>query len=174
MYWRTIHIHRQIRHVISKAGNRYRKEVCTLLRGVINPIDTLVSVQLKLWFPDKRMRDTDNIQKPLLDALTHAGIWKDDWLVRQIITEDVGLSKPGYVLVGIKSFTYAPQILPQTHYGVIRASGLLGTVPILPFTRESSSEDNLPRKHEAQRRYPRGSSRKGRERSRKTVHWSEW
>lgn len=37
-----------------------------------------VAVVITVGRPDKRKRDLDNLQKPLLDFLTHIGVWEDD------------------------------------------------------------------------------------------------
>lgn len=37
-----------------------------------------VAVDILFRPPDKRRRDVDNLAKSLLDAFTHAGLWKDD------------------------------------------------------------------------------------------------
>ena len=37
-----------------------------------------VIVTIEAHAPDQRRRDLDNVQKALLDSLTHAGVWGDD------------------------------------------------------------------------------------------------
>ena len=37
-----------------------------------------LKVVVEAHAPDKRRRDLDNVQKALLDSLTHAGVWGDD------------------------------------------------------------------------------------------------
>ena len=41
-----------------------------------------VEVDITLTPPDKRRRDIDNYTKGLFDALTHAGFWQDDDIVK--------------------------------------------------------------------------------------------
>jgi crossover junction endodeoxyribonuclease RusA len=36
--------------------------------------------------PDRRRRDLDNLQKPVLDALEHAGIYEDDSQIDLLLT----------------------------------------------------------------------------------------
>lgn len=44
-------------------------------------------VDMALTPPDNRRRDIDNVHKALFDALTRAGVWEDDRLVRKESTE---------------------------------------------------------------------------------------
>lgn len=44
-----------------------------------------VSLTIHLYPPDKRVRDIDNIAKPLLDALTQAGVFNDDGQVDRLL-----------------------------------------------------------------------------------------
>ena len=44
-----------------------------------------VSLTIFLHAPDKRVRDIDNIAKPLLDALTQAGVFIDDGQVDRLL-----------------------------------------------------------------------------------------
>ena len=44
---------------------------------ITGPIDVLVN----LLPPDKRRRDIENTAKCLLDSLTHAGLWLDDYQI---------------------------------------------------------------------------------------------
>jgi len=36
--------------------------------------------------PDRRCRDLDNLQKPVLDALEHAGVYEDDSQIDLLVT----------------------------------------------------------------------------------------
>lgn len=44
-----------------------------------------LNVTVYLYPPDKRVRDIDNIAKPLLDALTQAGVFNDDSQVDRLL-----------------------------------------------------------------------------------------
>jgi len=68
---------------ISAAGREYRQTVQDLLRFSRRPptITRPVAVHLCLTPPDGARRDLDNFEKPLLDALTMAGVWADDCLI---------------------------------------------------------------------------------------------
>jgi len=47
--------------------------------------DARVDCRIYLYPPDKRIRDLDNVQKPLLDALKSAGVWNDDFQVDRLL-----------------------------------------------------------------------------------------
>jgi len=77
------HYYRSIgrgRVVVSRAGRDYRKVVCALvLAARVQPLGkSLLAVSLKLYVPDRRRRDLDNVLKPVLDALQYAGVYVDD------------------------------------------------------------------------------------------------
>ena len=79
LYYRSINRGKFCQSIISKRGREYRG----LVLGVIaeNPPETLtgrLKVIVKLYPPDRRKRDIDNLMKSLLDALTHAEVWEDD------------------------------------------------------------------------------------------------
>lgn len=47
-------------------------------------LDEDVAVELVLYPPDRRRRDLDNYCKSVFDALTHAGLWRDDSQIKHI------------------------------------------------------------------------------------------
>ena len=75
-YWRTF----QGRMIISAKGRDYREAVCVLVQrlGVDAGYKNKLVVEIEAYQPDKRRRDLDNLLKAPLDALTHAGVYKDD------------------------------------------------------------------------------------------------
>ena len=68
------------RHLISEAGRAYREAVGwqVAAASMAAGLACLVAVDIMAYAPDKRRRDLDNLQKSLLDSLTHAGVWGDD------------------------------------------------------------------------------------------------
>lgn len=60
-----------------------------------------VAVRMVLVFPDFRVRDLDNPQKCLLDALKEAGVMHDDSQIKSLEIYAGGVEKPGAVYVGI-------------------------------------------------------------------------
>jgi crossover junction endodeoxyribonuclease RusA len=51
--------------------------------------------------PDRRRRDLDNLQKPLLDALQHAGVYEDDSQVDLLLSRRRERRDGGQVVVTI-------------------------------------------------------------------------
>jgi Holliday junction resolvase RusA-like endonuclease len=72
-YWR----HVGSRVLISRQGRQYRQDVAQRVQAG-RPLTGRLAVHLQVFPPDKRRRDLDNLQKPLLDALQHAGVYEDD------------------------------------------------------------------------------------------------
>lgn len=75
-YWRTF----KGRMLISEEGRAYRLRVeaqvfCQQCR---KNFQGNLKVEIEAWRPDKRRRDLDNLLKATLDALAHAGVYKDD------------------------------------------------------------------------------------------------
>jgi len=90
-YWRRV----GAKTLISREGRAYRKHVEALLLSR-DQVEGRLSVSIKLYPPDKRRRDLDNIQKPLLDALEHARLIRDDGDIDRLLTErcDVDRANP--------------------------------------------------------------------------------
>jgi crossover junction endodeoxyribonuclease RusA len=66
----------------------FRLLVLAALRDeVYEKITGPVEIDIYASPPDKRIRDLDNIEKPLLDALQHAGVFENDFqITRKQIT----------------------------------------------------------------------------------------
>ena len=85
-------VNRYYRHVgfrtlISREGRAYRSWVCSILRRAdVRPMEGTLAVGLDLYPPDGRRRDCDNVQKALLDAMQHGGMYHDDSQVKKLLT----------------------------------------------------------------------------------------
>jgi crossover junction endodeoxyribonuclease RusA len=66
---------------ISREGREYRRQLVEqLTREHVDKQLGRPAVRLTLSPPDRRRRDLDNVQKPLLDALQHAGAYDNQKL----------------------------------------------------------------------------------------------
>ncbi|MEO7917779.1 MAG: RusA family crossover junction endodeoxyribonuclease [Dokdonella sp.] len=71
------------RTLIGREGREYRQAVVRIIRScavgsAALPFRGRLRVTLLAAPPDRRRRDLDNLQKALLDACTHGGLWEDD------------------------------------------------------------------------------------------------
>jgi crossover junction endodeoxyribonuclease RusA len=78
-YWRHVIIKGSARVLISKEGREYRRRAgnCVAVSGA-RPMEGRLMVHIDAHPPDRRARDLDNLLKPILDVLQHAGVYKDD------------------------------------------------------------------------------------------------
>jgi len=108
-------INRYYRHVgfrtlISREGRAFRRNVCALLGGDgprKPPAGGRVALCMDAFPPDGRRRDMDNIQKPVLDALQHGGIYRDDSQVDPLITRRRRPRAGGRVVIGLDEMPLA-------------------------------------------------------------------
>lgn len=104
-YWRHT---RNGRHYISEKGQAFRQqvvEICTQF----DPFKGAVQTVLQVYYPDKRRRDPDNLEKALWDALTIGGLIGDDH--NQILVDKrmitAGFKKGGMVILKIRDYENA-------------------------------------------------------------------
>lgn len=96
------------RHLISAKGRAYQSEACVAiieqLRKQPKPSSAPAAVEIILFPPDARRRDIDNYNKALFDALTHAGIWKDDSQIKRMLVEWGPVTPKGKVEITISKY----------------------------------------------------------------------
>ena len=68
-------------------------------------LDGALAVRIKAYPPDKRKRDIDNIQKPLLDAMEKAGVYRNDCQIKLLITQMLEPVQGGRVVIKIRKIT---------------------------------------------------------------------
>ncbi|EHX2466952.1 RusA family crossover junction endodeoxyribonuclease, partial [Escherichia coli] len=74
------------------------------LRRLPKPTSAPASVEIVLFPPDNRIRDLDNYNKALFDALTHAGVWEDDSQVKRMLVEWGSVIPGGKVEITISKY----------------------------------------------------------------------
>ena len=88
------HYYRHVgpRTLISREGRTFRKKVCAILAAAgIKPITGPLHIEIKIYPPDRRRRDVDNLQKALLDALEHGCAYLND---NQIVRLEIEKHEP--------------------------------------------------------------------------------
>ncbi|HBD5300496.1 TPA: RusA family crossover junction endodeoxyribonuclease, partial [Escherichia coli] len=94
--------------LISAAGRKFQSAACAAiveqLRRLPKPTSAPASVEIVLFPPDNRIRDLDNYNKALFDALTHAGVWEDDRQVKRMLVEWGPVIPKGKVEITISKY----------------------------------------------------------------------
>ena len=67
-----------VRMHTTNEAKAYRRDVGWLLSGAQGFGSARLAVEIEAFPPDNRRRDLDNVQKVLIDALMHAGLFDDD------------------------------------------------------------------------------------------------
>lgn len=112
----TNHYYRHIGHVtlISRRGRAYREAVIALLHSLrIRPLNGPLDLRLELYPPDRRRRDCDNAQKPVLDSLQHGGAYHDDSQIVHLETWKLTPIKGGKAIVTIQEVVDAANLRPN-------------------------------------------------------------
>jgi crossover junction endodeoxyribonuclease RusA len=89
-YWRSPRSGRLAgRVLVSEAGRTYRKTVSDMVgeARLRLGLRARLLVELVACPPDRRKRDLDNLLKPLLDAMQHAGVYEDDSQIDRLVIE---------------------------------------------------------------------------------------
>ncbi|MFA7235766.1 MAG: RusA family crossover junction endodeoxyribonuclease [Phycisphaeraceae bacterium] len=97
-YWRHYRGH----VVISREGRTFRENVRALLAAPGRagngprkpPSGGRIALCMDAFPPDRRRRDLDNIQKPVLDALEHAEMYEDDSQIDLLLTRRGPIDRP--------------------------------------------------------------------------------
>lgn len=103
-YWTQWAQGKIVRMAVSTKGKAYRAEVAAVaFASRACRVDGRLSVTIKACPPDRRTRDLDNLLKALLDALSEAGVFKDDGQIDRLTIERGEVVKGGMVTVRIES-----------------------------------------------------------------------
>lgn len=100
------HIWRRVgrRTYLTPEARLYKQTVAELVcaRGRPQPLRGSVSVTIRVYPPDRRTRDIDNVIKIILDSLTYANVWADDKQVDRIVIERGDIRPFGGCLVRVE------------------------------------------------------------------------
>ena len=87
---------------ISAKGRNFRRSVGIIVAAYrVESLEGPLAIGITMIPPDNRRRDIDNILKPLLDALQHAGCYEDDSQIVHLNIHKNEPQKPGNVLVRV-------------------------------------------------------------------------
>lgn len=101
------------RRFIKKAGLKYIETVKATVQsmGWSEPLTGRLKYTFRVWMPDRRRRDGDNLQKFLQDCLTKAGVYKDDCQIRKWDIEVLDkVIKGGKVCVQVEEWIKSEEI----------------------------------------------------------------
>ena len=104
------HYYRRVgpRTLISREGRRFRERVCAALAGLgIAGLEGPLHLEIEVYPPDGQRRDIDNVQKALLDALQHGGLYADDSQIKKLNIEMRGCVRGGRTLVRLEELADA-------------------------------------------------------------------
>lgn len=82
-YWRSIPMKGRVRVLISAEGQQYARDVARVIAQERPPLMLVDRLAIRLYVeaPNAAQRDIDNLPKGILDALTKANLWVDDWQI---------------------------------------------------------------------------------------------
>lgn len=90
-------------HYLTAAAKSYHQEVWVAahMQDARRDLTGRLIVRYRFWTPDMRARDLDNLMKTANDALTRAGVWRDDSQIDVLLGIRMGVAKQGAVTVCI-------------------------------------------------------------------------
>lgn len=100
---------------IAADGRLYRteveKRVAQAFHWIKAPTTDRLRVTILAVMPDRRLRDLGNLEKASMDALTHAGVWKDDGQIDDLRIIRGRVESPGWLEVTIERIESAQGVL---------------------------------------------------------------
>ena len=90
------------RHYLTDDVKRYRMNVAIMAKAQCDIAYTgPISVVAEIYPPDNKRRDLDNVWKTAGDALTHAGVWLDDFQIQDLRLIRMEKRNGGHVVINI-------------------------------------------------------------------------
>ena len=99
--WRHVVMGGRSATLLSREGREYRERVHDML-GDGTPMDGRLRVSIDMYPPTRRVCDVDNYLKAPFDALTHAGVWRDDSQIDELHIHRREVVKGGKLVVRIE------------------------------------------------------------------------
>lgn len=93
------------KHYLTEKAKRYYWDVAYVCRAqnAVWRLEGSLEVEVRIYPPDKRKRDADNVWKVVADSLTKAGVWCDDSQIHDIRLLRLPVDGTARVEVRIKS-----------------------------------------------------------------------
>jgi crossover junction endodeoxyribonuclease RusA len=102
-YWIYRATGKRVMVCLGANGKQFRESVRTHLKNEVPFEEQRLVMSIFAYPPDRRKRDLDNILKSTLDAIQHAGIYKDDNQIDCLTITRQPVVPQGKILVRIKS-----------------------------------------------------------------------
>jgi len=91
------------RRFLTKKAVEFKKHVWAAFTGNPSFVSERLQISIYLYPPDKRVRDIDNVCKPLLDSLVQAGAMSDDSQIDRLTIERMEIVKEGKCIIELQS-----------------------------------------------------------------------
>jgi crossover junction endodeoxyribonuclease RusA len=106
---------RGIRTFIGAEGMIFRKQVCIVLMAAkVRPMAGILAMKVRVYPPDRRKRDIDNIQKPLLDALEKGRAFFNDCQIKHLTIVMKEPIEGGKTIVTIRKISDTTSTISKT------------------------------------------------------------
>ncbi|OHB48034.1 MAG: hypothetical protein A2Y10_08680 [Planctomycetes bacterium GWF2_41_51] len=100
---------------IGADGIMFRRKVClALMAARVSPMAGMLAMKVRAYPPDRRKRDIDNIQKPLLDALEKGRAFFNDCQIKHLTTVMREPISGGKTIVTIRTISDRTSTISKT------------------------------------------------------------
>lgn len=84
-YWK---LNKKTQHLyLNPCVRRFRIEVCKIVRQFTSFGSKPLTISLKMYPPDNRQRDIDNVLKAIIDSLQYAELFDNDSQINKLVIE---------------------------------------------------------------------------------------
>jgi len=90
--------------LIAKAGREYRESVKRFIYQYgfkTIPLEVKLRMEIEMYPPDRRGRDVDNYQKPILDSLEKAKFYENDRQVKELESKMKAMVPGGGLIIRV-------------------------------------------------------------------------